>query len=55
MNFQPLFTTSRVVTEMYRIASTVVLFIYLFRRTKSHRSAFGDRYHSDSHRRWHDS
>jgi hypothetical protein len=29
MNFQPLFTTARVVTAVYRVASTTLLLIYL--------------------------
>mgnify|MGYP000169640925 CR=1 FL=1 len=34
MNFQPLFTTSRVVTALYRTVSTTVLFYYLMKRLK---------------------
>lgn len=38
MNFQPLFTTSRVVTSIYRIASTTVLLVYLAKRIKEGRT-----------------
>jgi hypothetical protein len=34
MNFQPLFTTARVVTAVYRIASTTLLLMYLARRVR---------------------
>lgn len=34
MNFEPLFTTSRVVTAIYRTVSTTVLFYYLCKRIK---------------------
>lgn len=39
MNFQPLFTTSRVVVAVYRTVSTTVLLYYLMRRLKDGRSA----------------
>ena len=39
MNLQPLFTTARVVTAIYRIASTTLLLIYLARRVSSRSSA----------------
>lgn len=32
MNFQPLFTTARVITAIYRITSTTLLLLYLARR-----------------------
>jgi len=32
MNLQPLFTTARVMTAVYRIASTAILLVYLARR-----------------------
>lgn len=35
MNLQPLFTASRVVTAVYRIASTTLLLFYLARRVSS--------------------
>lgn len=34
MNFQPLFTTARVITAIYRITSTTVLLVYLARRLR---------------------
>jgi hypothetical protein len=34
MNFQPLFTTARVLTAVYRVASTTLLLIYLARRVR---------------------
>lgn len=34
MNFQPLFTASRVITAVYRVVSTTVLLAYLARRLK---------------------
>lgn len=34
MNFQPLFTTARVITAVYRVASTTLLLLYLARRVK---------------------
>jgi len=37
MNFQPLFTTSRVVVAVYRIVSTTILLAYIMRRTKDGR------------------
>ena len=37
LNFQPLFTTARVVTAIYRIASTTLLLMYLARRVSSRR------------------
>lgn len=38
MNFQPLFTSARVVTAIYRIVSTTLLLIYLARRVGSGRA-----------------
>ena len=35
MNFQPLFTTSRVIVALYRSISTTVLLFYLVKRIKS--------------------
>lgn len=32
MNFQPLFTTARVITAVYRVASTTLLLLYLAQR-----------------------
>ncbi len=32
MNLQPLFTTARVITAVYRIASTTLLLVYLAQR-----------------------
>jgi hypothetical protein len=37
MNLQPLFTTSRVITAIYRIASTSLLLIYLVNRVRQGR------------------
>lgn len=37
MNFQPLFTTARVVTAVYRVASTTLLLIYLAQRVSDGR------------------
>lgn len=37
MNFQPLFTTTRVVTATYRIISTTLLLLYLARRVRDKR------------------
>jgi hypothetical protein len=37
MNLQPLFTTSRVITAIYRIASTSLLLIYLVNRVREGR------------------
>ncbi len=34
MNFQPLFTTARVITAVYRITSTTLLLVYLARRVR---------------------
>ncbi len=34
MNFEPLFTTSRVVVAVYRTISTTVLLFYLMQRLK---------------------
>jgi hypothetical protein len=34
MNLQPLFTTARVITAIYRITSTTLLLIYLARRVR---------------------
>jgi hypothetical protein len=38
MNFQPLYTTSRVVVALYRSVSTTVLLYYLFKRLKDGRA-----------------
>ena len=38
MNFQPLFTTSRVVVALYRTVSTTVLLYYLAKRIKNGRA-----------------
>lgn len=38
MNFQPLFTTSRVVVALYRTVSTTVLLVYLIKRLKDKRA-----------------
>jgi hypothetical protein len=35
MNLQPLFTTARVMTAVYRIASTALLLVYLAKRVGS--------------------
>lgn len=43
MNFQPLFTTARVITAVYRIASTTLLLVYLSRRLSSGRKTPGQR------------
>jgi hypothetical protein len=37
MNFQPLFTTARVVTATYRVISTTLLLLYLARRVREKR------------------
>jgi hypothetical protein len=37
MNLQPLFTTARVVTAVYRIASTSLLMVYLLNRIREGR------------------
>jgi len=37
VNFQPLFTTARVITAVYRITSTTLLLLYLARRLKQGR------------------
>jgi hypothetical protein len=37
MTFEPLFTTARVVTAIYRIASTSLLMIYLVSRVRQGR------------------
>lgn len=37
INFQPLFTTARVVTAVYRVASTSLLLLYLAQRVRSGR------------------
>jgi len=37
MNFQPLFTTARVITAVYRIASTTLLLLYLAQRISNGR------------------
>lgn len=37
MNLQPLFTTARVVTAIYRIASTTLLLFYLAQRVSEGR------------------
>ncbi len=42
MNFEPLFLTTRVVTAVYRTASTVILIYYLTRRLQDGRETFGD-------------
>lgn len=45
MNFQPLFTTSRVVVALYRTVSTTVLLFYLVKRMKDRREP-RDRHHN---------
>lgn len=45
MNFQPLFTTSRVVVALYRTVSTTVLLYYLMKRMKEKRPP-RDRFHN---------
>ena len=37
VNFQPLFTTARVVTATYRVISTTLLLLYLARRVREKR------------------
>jgi hypothetical protein len=37
MNFQPLFTASRVITATYRVISTSLLLLYLARRVREKR------------------
>lgn len=37
MNFQPLFTTARVITAVYRVASTTLLLLYLAQRVSEGR------------------
>jgi hypothetical protein len=37
MNLQPLFTTARVITAVYRIASTTLLLLYLAQRVSDGR------------------
>lgn len=37
MNLQPLFTTARVITAVYRIVSTTLLLTYLARRVRDGR------------------
>jgi len=43
MNLQPLFTTTRVVVSTYKLASTLLLLYYLFRRRKDGREFPRDR------------
>lgn len=43
MNFQPLFTTTRVVVSSYKLVSTLLLMYYLFRRRKDGREFPRDR------------
>lgn len=43
INFQPLFTTTRVVVSVYRLASTAILLYYLTRRRKEGREFPRDR------------
>lgn len=38
INFQPLFTTARVVTAIYRVTSTTLLLLYLARRVKQRKT-----------------
>lgn len=45
MNFQPLFTASRVITAVYRIVSTTLLLAYLAQRMRE-----GKRIHRTSRR-----
>lgn len=40
MNFQPLYTTARVMTALYRVVSTALLLTYLVRRVST-----GERFH----------
>jgi hypothetical protein len=51
MNFQPLFTTARVITAVYRIASTTLLLIYLAQRLKTQRrvNPASHRFHDRTH------
>lgn len=37
MNFEPLFTTARVVTAIYRITSTALLLYYIAKRMRQNR------------------
>jgi hypothetical protein len=46
MNLTPLFTTARVVTAVYRIASTTLLMIYLMKRVRN-----GRKYNRNDRRR----
>jgi hypothetical protein len=43
MNFVPLFTTTRVVVSVYRLASTAILLYYLVRRRRDRREFPRDR------------
>lgn len=43
MNFQPLFTTTRVVVSAYRLISTLVLFYYLVQGARRKREYPRDR------------
>jgi len=54
MNFQPLFTTARVITAVYRVASTTLLLLYLARRVNGGRKVSRSRQlHTDSeYRGW---
>jgi len=47
MNFQPLFSTARVVTAVYRIASTTLLLIYLAKRVSSKPTSIEGRRYRD--------
>lgn len=38
INFQPLFTTARVVTAIYRVTSTTLLLLYLARRVRERKT-----------------
>ena len=43
INFQPLFTTARVITAVYRIASTTLLLIYLVHRVSEGKKVYRGR------------
>ncbi len=43
INFQPLFTTARVITAVYRIASTTLLLIYLVHRVSEGKKIYRGR------------
>lgn len=49
MNFQPLFTTSRVVVAVYRTVSTTVLLYYLLRRLGNGKPTRNRKHYSDEY------